>query len=136
MSHVQSKISFNTSSKEGYHVIQSYSFINDGPELSKDYSSQQLEFSVTSEQNDCHTSHVPSGVLHMKPAWKPVKLDEKPPFSYATIIAHAILSSERRKLTLNEIYQWISEQYPCYSMKDHRWKVMTYELTELVLHVY
>ncbi|KAI8075452.1 uncharacterized protein B0P05DRAFT_448951, partial [Gilbertella persicaria] len=53
---------------------------------------------------------------------KPVKLDEKPPFSYATIIAHAILSSQERRLTLSEIYQWISENYPCYSDKDHRWQ--------------
>ncbi|KAI9358515.1 fork head domain-containing protein, partial [Pilaira anomala] len=45
-----------------------------------------------------------------------------PPFSYATLIAHAILSSKRRKLTLYEIYEWISEYYPCYSMSDRRWQ--------------
>ncbi|KAI8877630.1 fork head transcription factor, partial [Backusella circina FSU 941] len=46
----------------------------------------------------------------------------KPPYSYATLIAHAILSSKEKKMTLYEIYQWISEHYPCYSMKDHRWQ--------------
>ena len=59
----------------------------------------------------------------IKPTRKPVKLDEKPPFSYATLIAHAILSSKHRKLTLSEIYRWISERYPCYSMRDNRWQV-------------
>jgi hypothetical protein len=101
------------SSNTSYNVIHSYPFINDGPKL-------QL---ASSEQLDCYTRHVPPGVLHIQPTWKPVKLDEKPPFSYATIIAHAILSSEHRKLTLSEIYGWISEKYPCYSIKDHRWQV-------------
>ncbi|KAI8091930.1 hypothetical protein BDF21DRAFT_410522 [Thamnidium elegans] len=100
---------FNNSSQtsKGCSVIHSFPFIKDGP------STQTLK--------DC-TRQVPTGPFHIKPAWTPVKLDEKPPFSYATLIAHAILSSEYRKLTLNEIYQWISEQYPCYSMNDHRWQ--------------
>ncbi|OBZ87504.1 Forkhead protein sep1 [Choanephora cucurbitarum] len=65
---------------------------------------------------------VPPGAMHIQSAWKPVKLDEKPPFSYATIIAHAILSSEHQRLTLSEIYKWIPKHYPCYSSKDNRWQ--------------
>jgi hypothetical protein len=93
-------------------IIHSYPFINDGPKLQEPLT-----------EHNCYTRHVPPGVLHIKPSWKPVKLDEKPPFSYATMIAHAILSSEHRRLTLSEIYQWISEQYPCYHITDHRWQV-------------
>lgn len=85
-------------------ITHSYAFIEDGP---------QTEF----------IKQVPTGAIHIKPAWTPVKLDEKPPFSYATLIAHAILSSKHRKLTLYEIYEWISEYYPCYSMSDRRWQV-------------
>ncbi|KAL9540540.1 hypothetical protein MBANPS3_009631 [Mucor bainieri] len=128
------------SQNDGYSVMHSFPFINDGPKTNHRHSyhpstphqqqqqqqqqqpfphSEPLKAPITKPKL---TKQVPPGVIHIKPTWKPVKLDEKPPFSYATIIAHAILSSENRKLTLSEIYQWISEQYPCYSMKDHRWQ--------------
>lgn len=111
--------------KEGYtSTMHSFPFINDGPRLSTS-SASSLAASQQQQYNSNNNTdiQVPPGVIHIKPAWKPVKLDEKPPFSYATIIAHAILSSEYRKLTLSEIYQWISKQYPCYSLQDHRWQV-------------
>ncbi|CAF4852185.1 unnamed protein product, partial [Rotaria sp. Silwood2] len=31
----------------------------------------------------------------------------KPPYSYVTLIRQAILSTRMRRMTLNEIYQWI-----------------------------
>ncbi|KAI8061822.1 fork head domain-containing protein, partial [Gilbertella persicaria] len=46
----------------------------------------------------------------------------KPPFSYATLIAYAILSSKDGRLTLNGIYTWISHQYPFYSMRQGGWQ--------------
>ncbi|EPB92094.1 hypothetical protein HMPREF1544_01158 [Mucor circinelloides 1006PhL] len=126
--------SMDSSQNDGYSVMHSFPFINDGPKSSHRHSYtpstsyQQQQQSLQKQPSQLPidkpklTKQVPPGVIHIKPTWKPVKLDEKPPFSYATIIAHAILSSENRKLTLSEIYQWISEQYPCYSMKDHRWQ--------------
>ncbi|KAI7905735.1 uncharacterized protein BX663DRAFT_429275, partial [Cokeromyces recurvatus] len=110
--------------------MHSYPFINDGPtDIVESTTSNKLKHRHSlhlptnhSEQKDKITKQVPPGVIHIKPTWKPVRLDEKPPFSYATLIAHAILSSENRRLTLSEIYQWISKHYPCYSMKDHRWQ--------------
>lgn len=117
--------------KEGYGVLHSFPFINDGPyrQLKDDQQQKKrvkLNHDSLSENATSATNQiqVPPGVIHIRPTWKPVTLDEKPPFSYATMIAHAILSSQDRKLTLNEIYQWISEQYPCYSIKDHRWQVI------------
>jgi hypothetical protein len=49
--------------------------------------------------------------------------DLKPPYSYATMIAQAIFSSEEEKLTLNNIYQWIMEKYAFYRHSQSGWQV-------------
>ncbi|XP_052003580.1 forkhead box protein J2 isoform X4 [Xyrauchen texanus] len=46
----------------------------------------------------------------------------KPPHSYATLIAMAISSSPERKLSLNDIYTWISDRFPFYSRAGRGWK--------------
>jgi hypothetical protein len=47
----------------------------------------------------------------------------RPPFSYASLIAQAILSSPERRLTLRGIYQWLMEQYPAlYRPHDSSWQ--------------
>lgn len=48
--------------------------------------------------------------------------DLKPPYSYATMIAQAIFSSEEEKLTLNSIYQWIMEKYAFYRHSQSGWQ--------------
>lgn len=48
--------------------------------------------------------------------------DLKPPFSYATLIAQAIFSSEEEKLTLNNIYNWIMEKYAFYRHSQSGWQ--------------
>lgn len=113
--------------KEGYGVLHSFPFVNNGPSLKTH--GKQLQHKLQQNKRrrvDLRRDEEKSAPLEIQqviPTWKPVTLDEKPPISYATLIAHAILSSQERKLTLNEIYQWISDQYPCYSIKDHRWQV-------------
>ncbi|KAG9292987.1 hypothetical protein G9A89_016349 [Geosiphon pyriformis] len=42
------------------------------------------------------------------------KSSERPPYSYSSLIAQAILNSPIKMLTLNEIYNWISWTYPFY----------------------
>lgn len=48
--------------------------------------------------------------------------DLKPPFSYATLIAQAIFSSEEEKLTLNSIYNWIMDRYAFYRHSASGWQ--------------
>ncbi|KAI5816820.1 fork head domain-containing protein [Pyronema omphalodes] len=48
--------------------------------------------------------------------------DTKPPYSYALLIAQAILSSESEQLTLNSIYQFITEKYAFYRHSNTGWQ--------------
>jgi forkhead protein FKH len=54
---------------------------------------------------------------------KDASKDLKPPYSYATMIAQAIFSSDEEKLTLNNIYQWIMEKYAFYRYSQTGWQV-------------
>lgn len=47
----------------------------------------------------------------------------KPPYSYVNLITFAINSTARRKMTLNEIYQWIAENFSYYKNAGNGWKV-------------
>ncbi|KAK9455438.1 fork head domain-containing protein [Dipodascopsis uninucleata] len=48
--------------------------------------------------------------------------DIKPPYSYATMISQAILSSTEGKLTLAAIYAWIAEHYSFYRHAKSGWQ--------------
>ncbi|CCH61940.1 hypothetical protein TBLA_0F04070 [Henningerozyma blattae CBS 6284] len=48
--------------------------------------------------------------------------NEKPPYSYAMLIWLAIITSELNKLTLSQIYTWISTFFPYYNTKDAGWQ--------------
>lgn len=49
----------------------------------------------------------------------------KPPFSYVTLIRQAILNNPAQRMTLNEIYQWIIENYPYFRTAPPKWKVIS-----------
>ncbi|CDS06213.1 hypothetical protein LRAMOSA08741 [Lichtheimia ramosa] len=54
---------------------------------------------------------------------KPPRRRRRPPFSYSSLIAQAILASDDEKLTLREIYKWIMEKYPAlYDVNDTGWQ--------------
>lgn len=53
--------------------------------------------------------------------------DLKPPFSYATMIAQAVFSSEEEKLTLNNIYGWIQDKYAFYRHSNGGWQVCVHD---------
>ncbi|KAI0704276.1 hypothetical protein BC835DRAFT_1410345 [Cytidiella melzeri] len=45
----------------------------------------------------------------------------KPDFSYAALIGQAILSSPEHRLTLQDIYEWITTVYPFYTRGEQTW---------------
>lgn len=45
----------------------------------------------------------------------------KPDFSYAALIGQAILSSPEHRLTLQDIYEWITTVYPYYNRGEQTW---------------
>ncbi len=47
----------------------------------------------------------------------------KPPYSYASLIAQAILAAPRQRLALNSIYTWIMQTYPYYRLQSCGWQV-------------
>ncbi len=54
----------------------------------------------------------------------PLLVDDgkKPPYSYAELIAYAILRSPDRRLTLAQIYTWISESFCYYRASNSGWQ--------------
>ena len=48
--------------------------------------------------------------------------NRKPPHSYADLIRMAIMSTESKKMTLNEIYEFVLQKYPYYREANHGWK--------------
>lgn len=59
------------------------------------------------------------------PEPSPSNCKGKPPHSYATLITMAIAAAPERKLSLNDIYTWISNTFPYYSRAGRGWKVST-----------
>lgn len=50
--------------------------------------------------------------------------DGKPPYSYVNLITFAINSTPKKRMTLNEIYQWISDNFHYYRKVGNGWKVI------------
>lgn len=124
-------------------IISSFPIIQEAPKHGKSSSteatlsarrqkSSELKFKIESigtqlEEDDdldmCPARTRSSWPHQIVPWWKPSHPREKPPYSYATLIAHAILSSKDGRLTLSDIYKWISEHYPYYVLGQHGWQV-------------
>lgn len=61
-------------------------------------------------------------LVGLVPEPSPSNCKGKPPHSYATLIAMAIAAAPERKLSLNDIYTWISNTFPYYSRAGRGWK--------------
>ncbi|KAJ5953425.1 hypothetical protein N7454_000321 [Penicillium verhagenii] len=70
------------------------------------------------KREDAQLHHLPEP--HDMP---PVEDDgTKPPYSYATLIGMSILRAPNRRLTLAQIYKWISDTFSYYKNSDPGWQ--------------
>lgn len=69
---------------------------------------------ITQEDDEVTTTFNKSSIENV--------LYEKPSFSYSTMIAQALSSQTEKKMTLQEIYQWIMDQYPYFKVQESGWK--------------
>lgn len=58
----------------------------------------------------------------MKSVYRRTFNHTKPPYSYISLIYMAIQQSPSKKLTLNEIYDWIRQLFPYYRQNQQRWQ--------------
>ena len=49
--------------------------------------------------------------------------NQKPPYSYATLICMAMRETNKTKITLSAIYKWIKENFMYYRVADPTWQV-------------
>ncbi|KAK9450079.1 fork head domain-containing protein [Limtongia smithiae] len=109
--------------------------LDDQNDVSQDYDESEMITSRMPMQNS--SAAYPKGVaIITKPqvrgvetidnTYNDLSLDEakdiKPPYSYATMISQAILSSPEGKLTLAAIYSWISDHYSFYRHAKTGWQ--------------
>lgn len=84
---------------------------------------QLLEAAPIKEQRPAKKPKLDEGAIPAHDAFPSIEDDgEKPAISYANLIGMAILRSPQRKLTLSQIYKWISETFRWYNLEDAGWQ--------------
>ncbi|KTW25840.1 hypothetical protein T552_03112 [Pneumocystis carinii B80] len=68
------------------------------------------------------TFHDESLLSHTESFNVSMKEHSKPNLSYASLIAQAILSSPSKKMTLSDIYEWITDTYKYYKYAQNGWQ--------------
>ncbi|XP_053362417.1 forkhead box A sequence [Clarias gariepinus] len=74
------------------------------------------------QQRCPETDHNRLELPDMKSVYRRTFNHTKPPYSYISLIYMAIQQSPSKKLTLNEIYDWIRQLFPYYRQNQQRWQ--------------
>lgn len=95
------------------------------PELSSPIKPQRAKRLKSDQGRTSGVNTVEEFMEHLSDNSKRISLQEtnkKPPYSYAMMIVLSILQSENGKLTLSQIYHWISSHFPYYRPRDAGWQ--------------
>ncbi|KAI8082690.1 fork head domain-containing protein [Halteromyces radiatus] len=71
---------------------------------SQSYAQEMFSFSAGSTIPPPHANNIRSSST--------IKRRRRPPHSYASMIAQAIMTSKEQKMTLRDIYAWVQQRYP------------------------
>jgi len=77
---------------------------------------------VSNRKSSATTTPITSPTKNPQDLVVETHIQGKPPYSYATLITYAITNSPNKQLTLNEIYNWVMENYPYYKTAGTGWK--------------
>ncbi|KAI9228210.1 MAG: hypothetical protein DHS80DRAFT_15922, partial [Piptocephalis tieghemiana] len=82
------------------------------------------DVSSTSVTEGAHSIGSESGSQGQRtpPGLRGTDSTEKPPYSYASLIAMAILNTPEHRCTLKGIYDWVSGHFPYYRGRDNAWQ--------------
>ncbi|KAI8329093.1 fork head domain-containing protein [Blakeslea trispora] len=82
------------------------------------------QYRADSQHEQLQTHIVSESFISMTPNLvKPPRKRRRPPFSYSSLIAQAILESKNCHMTLQDIYKWITARYPAlYNAEDVGWQ--------------
>ncbi|OBZ84738.1 Forkhead box protein I1 [Choanephora cucurbitarum] len=82
------------------------------------------QYRADSQTEQLQTHIVSESFISMTPNLiKPPRKRRRPPFSYSSLIAQAIMESENGHMTLQDIYKWITARYPAlYNADDIGWQ--------------
>jgi len=91
----------------------------------------QLNGFISSEADELRSANsddqcagvVDFSLVRDRPTASVLNYKSKPPFSYTHLITEAISSTEHKRMSLSEIYQWIRQHYPYYRTAAPGWKV-------------
>ncbi|KAJ2957243.1 hypothetical protein NQZ79_g7049 [Umbelopsis isabellina] len=121
LTHARSSPSANTNRRSFQHNRRSsdlsgirehpYANANTQPSPSPTVSTER---NTSSRRN---STIIKQGEMHVEK-----NTEGKPPYSYAMLIRYAIENSPNKKLTLSEIYSWVTEHYPFYNTAGNGWK--------------
>ncbi|KAF7727038.1 Forkhead box protein I1 [Apophysomyces ossiformis] len=82
------------------------------------------QYRIEEQQQQLHQHIISESFIPMSPnLTRQPRKRRRPPFSYSSLIAQAILESENERMTLRDIYSWIEKKYPAlYNAEDTGWQ--------------